>query len=318
MAPVLPRDLEREIFDIVASEGIKSIPPLLRVARRVKVWTEPLLYRVIFVRENPTRDYFGRDLFEKTRDAVIHPRAITAAIQRLPSVFFHTHVRHLFLDCRTYTLSIAQHHQSAAARLNGCAVEDRNALLARCTGVLDVNLFNIQDAPSLLACLSRVPLRRLQANLGMLFSPCAEVDIYQDGIVDFSRPMFQHLTHLALFDSMPKPQPRWETWKTGLASLPCLTHLSFEHHRPTPHPLFLQLFDVCTSLRVLVVLFSDMLVVSPELRELERHPCVVVMPDHNMDDGANDWHRGARGLGDYWDRAEKLLEIRRLEGTTAA
>lgn len=38
MVPILPLELECEIFEIVASLGTKRIPPLLRVARRVKLW----------------------------------------------------------------------------------------------------------------------------------------------------------------------------------------------------------------------------------------------------------------------------------------
>ncbi|KAJ6511541.1 hypothetical protein C8R47DRAFT_1207871 [Mycena vitilis] len=320
MAPFLPPDLEREIFDIVASEGMKSIPPLLRVAQRVKLWMEPLLYRVMLVREGTLSDPGGK-LFAKTRDALMPARAVTAAIQRLPSIFFHKHVRHLYLDCRVYTLT-TQHHRLADARLNGYAVEDRDALLARCTGVLDVHLLNIQDAPSLLACLSRVPLLRLQANLGMLFSSVPEVHFNDNGAtmgstIDFSRPMFQHLTHLAVCDRLPVPHSHESAeWETGLASLPCLTHLSFEYGEPTE--LFLQLFDVCTLLRVLVILISPMLdepmIIGPALEELKRHPRIAVMPNHNTYEGANDWHRGARGLGDYWDRAQKELQARRLEG----
>ncbi|KAJ7662194.1 hypothetical protein DFH06DRAFT_1471757 [Mycena polygramma] len=330
MAPFLPPDLEREIFDVVASEGMKSIPPLLRVAQRVKLWMEPLLYRVIFLQEdnNPFNLHAQQDLFKGTRDVMIPPQALAAAIERLPASFFRTHVRHVFLDCRAFTLSTLSRDHQAAARLNGRSVEDRDALLARCTGAVSMYIISIQDAPSLLACLSRVPLRRLEANLGALFHPVADPIPFKfsqfgegGGTIDFSRPMFQHLTHLALAEKVPKERSRRAAeWKAGLASLPCLTHLSFEYRGREPHPLFLQLLYACACLRVLVILVPD----DPEgqtvgtaLKELGKHPRLVVMKNHNNRGGANDWHRGVRGLGDFWDRAEKRLEARRLEGRQA-
>ncbi|KAJ7603526.1 hypothetical protein DFH06DRAFT_1488087 [Mycena polygramma] len=175
MALFLPPELEREIFDVVASQGIKSIPPPLRVAQRVKLWMEPLLHRVIM------------------GDTATPPQALTAAIQRLPAVFFHTHVHHLLLDCHAYILSsVSIHPQSDLARVNGRTFKDRDALLARCTGVRDLHLLNIQDAPSLLANLSGMPLRRLHANLDMLFSPPSDVEFLEAGAtigaIDFSLP----------------------------------------------------------------------------------------------------------------------------------
>ncbi|KAJ7768252.1 hypothetical protein B0H16DRAFT_1882164 [Mycena metata] len=45
--PFLPADLEREIFEFASALHPGTIPALLRVARRVLVWIEPLLYTVI-------------------------------------------------------------------------------------------------------------------------------------------------------------------------------------------------------------------------------------------------------------------------------
>ncbi|KAK7062466.1 hypothetical protein R3P38DRAFT_3167467 [Favolaschia claudopus] len=51
--PVFPVELEREIFEHTALMFPHSIPSLLRVARHVYIWIEPLLYRVIRVGEHP-------------------------------------------------------------------------------------------------------------------------------------------------------------------------------------------------------------------------------------------------------------------------
>ncbi|KAJ7053578.1 hypothetical protein C8F01DRAFT_1235741 [Mycena amicta] len=47
--PRLPRELEREIFQTTALLHSSMIPPLLRVAHRVLIWVEPLLYRVLTI-----------------------------------------------------------------------------------------------------------------------------------------------------------------------------------------------------------------------------------------------------------------------------
>ncbi|KAJ6562460.1 hypothetical protein B0H19DRAFT_1144619 [Mycena capillaripes] len=316
MAPILPPELEREIFEIFASSGMKSIPSLLCVARRVKHWLEPRLYRVAVVRDDKNLRYPGRQLFATSGDAVIPPYALTAAIARHPASFFHAHVRHLFLDCRAYLYSNEFDETHMPRRtVNGNTLRDRAALLEVCSGTTDLHLLNINDAPALLAGISKMPLRRLTANLSFFFGSGNSPDPFA---IDFSLPMFSGMTHLAMSDSLPDISTAAD-WVPGLAALPRLTHLSFEHDEL--HPLFLQVADACAGLRVLVVLVGMLSAgqkVTWELREVERHPRVVTMPDHKRFDGANDWHRGARGLGDYWDRAEDLLEERRVAGLQLA
>ncbi|KAJ7239152.1 hypothetical protein C8J57DRAFT_1373088 [Mycena rebaudengoi] len=52
-APLFPLELERHIFELAAFSHCGMIPTLLRVARRVLVWIEPLLYRVVRVKVSP-------------------------------------------------------------------------------------------------------------------------------------------------------------------------------------------------------------------------------------------------------------------------
>ncbi|KAJ7866185.1 hypothetical protein B0H14DRAFT_3862044 [Mycena olivaceomarginata] len=49
LEPRLPPELECRIFEIVALARPVSIPSLMLVARRVKEWPEPLLYRIIML-----------------------------------------------------------------------------------------------------------------------------------------------------------------------------------------------------------------------------------------------------------------------------
>ncbi|KAJ7171433.1 hypothetical protein C8R46DRAFT_1190747 [Mycena filopes] len=75
--PVLPAELERDIFETTALLHPKTIPPLLRVARRVLIWIEPFLYRV-------------------TRFEVPQNPRILALLQKPPE-FRNLAVRHLVL-----------------------------------------------------------------------------------------------------------------------------------------------------------------------------------------------------------------------------
>ncbi|KAJ7489066.1 hypothetical protein FB451DRAFT_1552968 [Mycena latifolia] len=68
-----PVELEREIFETAATLHPETIPALLRVAHRVLVWIEPLLYRTL---------------------AITHRRQLEAVLQKPPS-FLRENVRNL-------------------------------------------------------------------------------------------------------------------------------------------------------------------------------------------------------------------------------
>ncbi|KAJ7891811.1 hypothetical protein B0H13DRAFT_2039084 [Mycena leptocephala] len=76
--PVFPTELEREIFETTALMHSGTIPLLLRVARRVLTWIEPLLYRTMVISEQ-------------------HPEMVRAVLNAMRSKapdFFRTAVRH--------------------------------------------------------------------------------------------------------------------------------------------------------------------------------------------------------------------------------
>ncbi|KAF7330318.1 hypothetical protein MVEN_02470000 [Mycena venus] len=276
MTPVLPPELEREIFEIIAWESTKAIPPLLPVARRVKLWLEPLLYRVLLVRDPTNNLYPGRELLAASGHV--------AATPRRPGRCYRAPSRGLFPQPCAPCLS-------RRASIPPSDLHRRDLLLSVCTGAIDVHLVNIQAAPSLLAGLSRMPLRRLEANLGSLFGDDDQISAE----IDFSAPIFQNITHLSVFDSMTYTV---SDWTTGLPLLPCLTHLSFEANETSP--VFAEVFGVCTSLRVFVILVSRYVHDRAQFIALrQQHQRVVIMDNPNTTDGENDWHRGARGLGDF-------------------
>ncbi|KAJ7481842.1 hypothetical protein FB451DRAFT_1030005 [Mycena latifolia] len=293
LEPFLPPDLEREIFEIDALEHIASIPRLLRVARRVKLWIEPLLYRVILITPPGAGMALpGHETCLKSGYVVIDPQALVVIIARKSASFFHAHVRHLFID--SWDMDPV----------------DQGIILAACTGATNVILLNLANPRPLLTGLSRMPLQQLQANLGSLFSD----GTLDPAPVDFSHPIFHNITHLAVFDSLLGSASDWK----GLALLPCLTHLSFEHAEGLghlPNPLIEEALQACSLLEVLVILLggwadeplADHLIST----FFARHARVVIMNDHKTSGGVVDWNLGARGKCDYWRRAEGVIRERR-------
>ncbi|KAJ7671208.1 hypothetical protein B0H17DRAFT_1085256 [Mycena rosella] len=309
MEPRLPPDLERDIFELDALENRRSVPRLLRVARRVKLWIEPLLYRVVFLSEG--KAYPHGKVESDSENIVFTPLIMAAAIEQHPAWFFHTHARHLYIDCGAYSdpptsIRFMDRDPMTPGERPGTP-QERASMLAACTGVINVMLLNILEPQTLLPALSRMPLQQLQANLGSLFGDGAD-----PAPVDFTVPLFANITHLAVFDDVTL---RVTDWAQGLALLPRLTHVSFdfngERRVPTPRPLFEAVLVHCTSLYVLVVLLT------PDsgreaLGLLVQHPRVAILDDHKTYDGGYDWYLGAHSRGDYWQRAETVITERRL------
>ncbi|KAJ7171500.1 hypothetical protein C8R46DRAFT_1263076 [Mycena filopes] len=80
----LPRDLERTIFEVAARSRRKSTPKLMRVAWRVKEWTEPLLYEIVLIQTGkPVRG---------------HPVCPPQTLATKTPQFLRNSVRHLLFD----------------------------------------------------------------------------------------------------------------------------------------------------------------------------------------------------------------------------
>ncbi|KAJ6465313.1 hypothetical protein C8R45DRAFT_494473 [Mycena sanguinolenta] len=120
--PRLPPELERGIFEIAALARPNWIPVLMLVARRVKCWVEPFLYRVVFLQ--------SVIMPEELHDLGLPNFAMDELDQR-----FHNclrHVRYLLVDSEA---------------------ERKNWPLASCTGV--TNLFaHFRCTPDILTSIS--------------------------------------------------------------------------------------------------------------------------------------------------------------------
>ncbi|KAF7368006.1 hypothetical protein MSAN_00866400 [Mycena sanguinolenta] len=88
--PRLPPELEHRIFKIAALARPIGVPTLMLVARRIKIWVEPILYRVVFLKDSAA-DYTD----------VLHYRGLPTftpdALKKRSQQSFG-HVRHLFID----------------------------------------------------------------------------------------------------------------------------------------------------------------------------------------------------------------------------
>ncbi|KAJ7144498.1 hypothetical protein C8R44DRAFT_760013 [Mycena epipterygia] len=170
--PTLPIELERHIFEIAILIHPWSAAVLILVARRVQIWIEPLLYKVLRICPTP----------RKHMEIQIPVERICGLIKSKPASFFHDHVRHISL--------YGENH-----------IDDIIPLFAVCDAVLDISLSIASGASILLPSLGALPLQRLTANLTFLFpGPSGP---------DFGHPIFTNITHLALYGH---PGHGWDTW----------------------------------------------------------------------------------------------------------
>ncbi|KAJ7687691.1 hypothetical protein B0H17DRAFT_1069509 [Mycena rosella] len=129
--PLLPLELEKEIFEIAARLYPGMAPVLMRVAHRVLVWIEPIVYETLIFRgEDP-------------------PPSLQLALKSKPADFFPNNVRNLLLDH-----SEGAHH-------------NQGLLLASCSGVR--NLLLMAARPFMLPHVMNMKLQRLHVDIQNLF-----------------------------------------------------------------------------------------------------------------------------------------------------
>ncbi|KAJ7161921.1 hypothetical protein C8R43DRAFT_1233480 [Mycena crocata] len=97
MLPVFSNEVERRIFELCARERVKQVPTLMRVARRVKEWVEPFLYRTIRTIES-LEWLLGEKELRGSVYPIMPPHSLRTAIKSKPASFFHSSVRNLFLS----------------------------------------------------------------------------------------------------------------------------------------------------------------------------------------------------------------------------
>ncbi|KAJ7175000.1 hypothetical protein C8R43DRAFT_596341 [Mycena crocata] len=185
--PVLPVELEREIFEMVARSRLQTIPTLMLVASRVKIWVEPLLYRTLLVTDAP-----GPFPAEKEKIPVLAWETCQSIFSNKPISFLNHSVRNVFL--------YISDDMDLTWFLNTCSQIE--------------NLFiHGSHSRQHLPAIAPLPIKQLQCSLHRLF-PLSRIN--------FTHPLFSHLTHLfdcgGIYHTI--------NW-SGLAVIPHLTHLAF-------------------------------------------------------------------------------------------
>ncbi|KAJ7500963.1 hypothetical protein B0H11DRAFT_2225352 [Mycena galericulata] len=277
LEPTFPPELEREIFELSALLDSRVIPRLILVAHRVKIWIEPFLYSIISVEPPYLRNHTKRQIPEDI---------LLAALESKPMSIWRDHTRHLSVGLP--------------------AGENMARIVDMCRGVSDLALFhanldsNFQYA-KFLPLMAAMPLVRLSTDLFALF---------HRERVDFSHPIFAHITHLNLLDTRAG---YW--WPEGLGRLPYLTHISFDFpSSPYPsglHDRFLRdVFAHCALLEVFIFRCRNDDEVRgnlPYYTYLADEPRSVLLGVDNL---LEDWKIGAQGGVDYWVRAERFIKQR--------
>ncbi|KAF7311838.1 hypothetical protein MIND_00194400 [Mycena indigotica] len=289
--PRLPPELEREIFETAALLHHKSIPLMLRVARRVLTWIEPFLYRNLELGMSSSND---------------EPEA-----QRLQTVlaktdeFLYHAVRYLILGPSFvyHLLTIGENHREKLASM-------RNVVYVAIAGKTDASEATTAAARGyLFSVLENMPLLRLACYAEDIMSGAA-LNKYDSRTLS-ALPIFRRLTHFDVFDE--GQSVNYSAIRTVLMQLPALTHLALSHDNAQ----FAQQWRVrdllagCPKLQVLVCLRN------PDRRFLERDLARFVAIDIRLVPLIyNRWFEGATQSLDgqnYWDRAEELVAQRRAQ-----
>ncbi|KAJ7134005.1 hypothetical protein C8R43DRAFT_639224 [Mycena crocata] len=135
LPPLLPPELEREIFEMAAHIRPIGILRLMLVASRVKIWLEPLLYRTIALSVHP---------FRASSD---HPnpqwKSFMHVVQSNPVAFLLASVRHLYLA-------------------DSVPSEHAKWLLSTCSGIENLSIQGIKRS-DLLPSIAHLPLNGFNA-----------------------------------------------------------------------------------------------------------------------------------------------------------
>ncbi|KAF7313867.1 hypothetical protein HMN09_00544400 [Mycena chlorophos] len=269
----LPPELEREIFEIAAQEYPGTAPAILRIARRVFIWIEPLIYRYIMTQHNAD------------------VRGVRYALPHKPAGYFEKHVRHLFLR--------VGEEDSDPEEMDELILSDDEgyALLTRCTNIESLWIAGVAgDAEArYIALVKRLP--RIRKWCG--------------GFIDMFRilrpqagqplaPFYQSLSHVMLLEDVLPPETL-----VGLALLPSLTHLCLSDEQEASS--FRDALQQCRHLQLLIGVYYTL----ESAERWTNNPPVsddrfVVYAKLTLDLWI-DWETGLRGDVDMWVAAESFI-----------
>ncbi|KAJ7474575.1 hypothetical protein B0H11DRAFT_2034947 [Mycena galericulata] len=268
--PFLPIDIEREILEFSALSHPKSIPTLLRVARRVKTWIEPFLFRIMSLRNK---------IRPSSMNYQMPALLLLDILKSKPTSFWREHVRHL---------SVGQIRDDEASRI-----------LATCTGVSNLALFH-GGMNHLFPLLAVMPLVRLSASLKALFGSAT---------IDFDHPLLSRLTHLEIFDVGPY-MDSWSIGRLPSLSHISFNFPDTWARSDSHRAFFEGVRANCGVLEVLVLICDDdrhLRAMMSHYNYFGDNTRSVLV---GLRDFRRDWELGAEGGTDYWVRAETFIKQR--------
>ncbi|KAF7350954.1 hypothetical protein MSAN_01657600 [Mycena sanguinolenta] len=289
---ILPLELEREIFEIVALSRPVYIPTMMRVAQRVKTWVEPLLYRTLFFAELIESSFLPTQLpvprIERIDGLpVCNEKIFADVVRRKSSSFLSDSVRNVMV--------------------RNIAPEFLTTLVETCSRIENLSA----TRPLKFSNLTRPEFAHLRPKE----LHCALHDLvdHRSNINLFSLPIFSQLTHLNLFYLLDESTDSSDStvldrW-TAVGALQSLTHLSLPSHTTRGGlPILSHLLDVCKSLRALVVLRPPPSIPNAEIAFLAKNDIRFVMM--RLRSTSDDWQIGALAGSDHWARVDEFIAKR--------
>ncbi|KAJ7636388.1 hypothetical protein FB45DRAFT_1024510 [Roridomyces roridus] len=268
LPPVLPPELEQQIFVLAAYCEPRSVPTLVLVAWRVKDWHLILIPLLIYCASHSP---FANERSHQAKLSYPFPdRADFSRIRTISPPILRKSVHHLYLDIIPPDVA--------------------KTILSTCDSVRDLWISLRADSESsIVEMAGHLRLRRLYCFIDELFG--------REAPIDFTLPLFSHLTHLELFCIHERDRSQW----LGIATIPRLTHFAFDE--VSLLPLVATLLQRSRSLRVLIMCYGT-LEGHPETELLRQDMRFVQMASFLS---TEDWRAGALGGSDYWVRAEELI-----------
>ncbi|KAJ7849875.1 hypothetical protein B0H13DRAFT_1905984 [Mycena leptocephala] len=169
-------ELEKIIFEMAALKHPLSMPSMVRVAQRVKIWIEPQLHKVLMIDIAPGRSTYAQCIVIRSLRTV--QKLIASSSRRAPML--RKHVRHVILSYY-------------------CPKDVALKLLSLCNSTVNL-VITAGRGREILPLLASLPLKRL--GLGAWW-----IDNVLHGT--FTDPTFADITHLHIHGPDAWSYPSW-------------------------------------------------------------------------------------------------------------
>ncbi|KAF7364144.1 hypothetical protein MSAN_01073600 [Mycena sanguinolenta] len=272
-SPLLPPELERQIFETAVDLHPEIIPNLLLVAARVLEWIEPLRYRTFTLAGPP--------------ETCHRFHVLARAIASKPAQFIRDNVWHVFADWDFGQRTL-------------------DTFIPFCTGIKSLVIFN--PYPGMLSQLETARPRHLAGPIESLFHDHVH---HTSRGVDLTLPLFSALTHLDVFGTIYLESSSWTSW-SSLALLPTLTHLAvieISYRAAAAALAICPKLHVIISMHSDARTHSHL--VSNSVEDIDDSDPRFLSMVLASNDYAADWEAGVQGGIDFWARADAFVGMRR-------